>query len=163
LIQINAGDCRQDIMQGREKLKEGSMALLSFTGALARIRTGLTKLFARPGKLVTTENDSSDAERWEVPSHCYDASLLFRRMALLRIDAEEFAREEPLLMRELQARCALCRSKEVCLEDLIDEESSSEFEDWREYCPNEAVLNAVGALQNCPRAAQYLKVPYAYS
>ena len=99
----------------------------------------------------------SDAEILDMPRYCYDASLLFRRMTLLQIDRDEFARDEPLLLRELQGLCALCGSKGKCIRDLTRECETGDRQDWHEYCPNAATLNALGALQNCPRAAQYLK------
>jgi hypothetical protein len=103
----------------------------------------------------------SDAEILSIPRYCYDASLLFRRMTLLQIDRDELARDEPLLLRELQGLCTLCGSKADCVRDLDRECKTSEPQDWREYCPNAATLNALGALQNCPRARQYLKAPHA--
>jgi hypothetical protein len=139
------------------------MALLSFSGVLARLQAGVAKLFVRHPTLVSAENGGTDAEHPVLPRYCYDASLLFRRLALLRIDRDELAREEPLLAFEFQGRCALCRSKKECIADLDREERTGEPQDWREYCPNAAMLNALGAVQNCPRAAQYLKVPYAWS
>ena len=55
----------------------------------------------------------------EAPArYSYDASLLFRRMAALQVDRDELASNDPLLFRELQARCTLCRSKERCVLDL---------------------------------------------
>jgi hypothetical protein len=139
--------------------KEGSMvfrAMISNTLAFIRKRFGLHTN-------GTAKNREPEREWRQLPVLCEDASLLFRRMGLLRIHADELARDEPLRTRELQARCVLCSSKDLCIEDVIAEEDTSEPQDWRDYCPNAAVLNAIGAIQNCPRAAQYLKVPYADS
>jgi hypothetical protein len=102
-----------------------------------------------------------DSELAGLPRHSYDASLLFRRMALLQIDRDELARDEPLLIRELQGFCTLCTPKQQCVRDLEWESQTGEPQEWREYCPNAATLNALGALQNCPRAAQYMKMPHA--
>ena len=63
--------------------------------------------------------------------------------------------------RELQGFCTLCTPKQQCLRDLEWECKTGEPQDWREYCPNAATLNALGALQNCPWAAQYIKMPHA--
>ena len=52
-----------------------------------------------------------EAEVLAMPRYHYDASLLFRRMILLQIDRRELARDEPLLLRELQGLCTLCGSK----------------------------------------------------
>ena len=88
-----------------------------------------------------------------MPHYHYDASLLFRRMILLQIDRRELARDESLLLRELQGLCTLCGSKPECVRDLSEEYLSGDPQAWHEYCPNAATLNAIGALQHCPRAA----------
>jgi len=96
----------------------------------------------------------------EAPArYSYDASLLFRRMAALQVDRDELASNNPLLFRELQGLCTLCRSKERCVLDLAQERDELANPPWREYCPNAAILNALGAVQNCARAAQYLRTP----
>jgi hypothetical protein len=95
---------------------------------------------------------ASDAEVMAIPRYHYDASLLFRRMILLQIDRRELARDEPLLLRELQGLCTLCGSKPECLRGLQREYETGEPQDWHEYCPNTATLHALGALQNCPRS-----------
>ena len=96
----------------------------------------------------------------EAPArYSYDASLLFRRMAALQVDRNELASNDPLLFRELQARCTLCRSKERCVLDLAQECGEPGNREWREYCLNATTLNALGAVQNCARAAQYLRTP----
>jgi len=86
-----------------------------------------------------------------VPRYCYDASLLVRRMTLLRIDREELNREEPLLLRELQGICALSGSKGECVRDLARECESVEPQNWQDYCPNVATLKVFSTLQNLPR------------
>jgi hypothetical protein len=53
----------------------------------------------------------------------------------------------------------LCRSKERCVLDLAQECDELANPVWREYCPNATTLNALGALQNCARARQYLRTP----
>jgi hypothetical protein len=106
----------------------------------------------------------------------YDVSPLFRRLALLNVDGDELAEDEPLLFHELQGLCALCQSKRRCVRDLAEESSdtvraacpttsrnmlhaAAERQEWRGYCPNATTLNALGALQNCSRAARHLKTP----
>ena len=122
----------------------------------------VTKLFVPRSKISRSGNipRPCDREILDVPRYCYDASLLVGRMALLRIDRDELARDDPLLLRELQGICTLCGSKGECLRDLARERETGEPQDWQDYCPNVATLNALGALQNCPRAAQYLKRPH---
>jgi hypothetical protein len=82
-------------------------------------------------------------------------------MAGLQVDRDELASDDPLLFRELQGLCTLCRSKERCVLDLAQERDQPNNLAWREYCPNAATLNVLGAVQNCSRAAQYLKPPHS--
>jgi len=95
----------------------------------------------------------------DLARYSYDASLLFRRMAALRVDREELASNDPLLYRELQGLCALCHNKERCVLDLAQQCDEPGNQGWREYCLNATTLNALGAVQNCARAAQYLRTP----
>lgn len=86
----------------------------------------------------------------------FDAGLLFSRMERLQIDEDELAQDDPLLFRELQGRCTLCPSQDQCSREL-----ASDFADigWENYCLNAGMLNTLGALQNCSRAAQHLRWP----
>lgn len=86
---------------------------------------------------------------WEqLPRWFYDASLLFRRMALIEIDQTALAENDPLLFRELQGVCALCRNKNRCVTQL-DETKGDHSDGWSEYCPNSSALAALGVEQNC--------------
>lgn len=105
------------------------------------------------------EEIRSSGEVPDLPRYSYDASLLFRRMAALQVDRDEIASNDPLLFRELQAVCTLCHSKERCVLDLAQDSDKPENRGWREYCLNATTLNALGAVQNCARAAQYLRTP----
>jgi len=78
----------------------------------------------------------------------YDASLLFWRMAKLHIDQDRLATDDPLLFRELQGRCTLCPSKQLCIREL----GSDLFGTWTEYCANGATLNLLEALECCSSA-----------
>jgi hypothetical protein len=92
----------------------------------------------------------------EEPPRCfYDASLLFRRMALNQIDQAEIVENDPLLFYELQGLCALCRSKEQCAGDLVNEADNDSSDGWREYCPNAMAFSALEIKQNCGLAAQH--------
>ena len=127
-------------------------------------RVGANALSARARRSPSSASDVICDARWpdEAPTlarYSYDASLLFRRMAALQVDRDELASDDPLLFRELQGLCTLCRSKERCVLDLAQESDKSGHPGWREYCPTAATLNALGAVQNCSRAAQYLKTP----
>jgi hypothetical protein len=121
-------------------------------------------LFGRDRRSPAQASDAvadagSSGEAPDSARYSYDASLLFRRMAALQIDRDELASDDPLLFRELQALCTLCRSKERCVLDFAQESEGAGNQTWSEYCPNDATLNAFAALQNCPRAAQYLRKP----
>src|SRR6516165_12342187 len=47
----------------------------------------------------------------------------------------------------------------LCVLDLAQERDEPGNQGWREYCLNATTLNALGAVQNCARAAQYLRTP----
>ena len=95
-------------------------------------------------------------ESGEEPPCCfYDASLLFRRMALNHVDRAEVAQNDPLLFYELQGVCTLCPSKEQCVLDLANEVVDDSSEEWREYCPNATAFAALEMQQNCGLAAQH--------
>jgi hypothetical protein len=115
------------------------------------------RLTTQASNVVQDAGPSGEAS--DLPRYSYDASLLFRRMAALQVDRNELASDDPLLFRELQALCTLCRSKERCLLDLAQESDEAGNREWREYCLNATTLNALGAVQNCARAAQYLRTP----
>jgi hypothetical protein len=95
----------------------------------------------------------------DLPRCSYDASLLFRRMATLQVDRDELASDDPLLFRELQGLCALCRDKERCVLESAQQHEGAENQSRRDYCPNATTLEALAAIQNCPRAAQYVRKP----
>src|SRR6266567_2914294 len=99
------------------------------------------------------------SETPEPPSCFFDASLLFRCMDRLQIDWDQLANDDPLLFRELQGRCALCRSKEECVGTLAQGFDDPRWDRWRQYCPISTMLTVLGAVQNCGRAAQHLKMP----
>jgi hypothetical protein len=95
----------------------------------------------------------------ELPSYVYDGSLLFHCMELLQIDRGDLAYNDPLLFRELQGVCALCRSKDVCAHDVSHLFDNAQWDRWVNYCPNAPTLTLIGAVQNCGHAAQSLKMP----
>jgi hypothetical protein len=94
-----------------------------------------------------------------LPRCFFDASLLFRFMDMLQIDRRQLAKDEPLLFRELQGVCALCRSKEECVQDLADQFADMHRDKWRVYCPNSAMLTAIGAMRHGCGAAPRVDVP----
>ena len=148
-------------MQGRQPMPSAQDEYHGswFAHLLSRWRRHLSRLGMTMCRPMGRDHPPSVDALADVPRHSYDASLLFQRMTLLQIDRDALARDEPLLLRELQGFCTLCASKTDCLRDLERESTTGEPQEWREYCPNFATLNALGALQNCPRAAQHLKTP----
>jgi hypothetical protein len=79
-------------------------------------------------------------------------------MDMLQIDRDALAKDEPLLFRELQGRCGLCHDRERCERELTHGLDDTGWDEWRAYCPNSATLTTIGAVQNCARAAQHLKM-----
>ncbi len=106
---------------------------------------------------------SNRDETAELPRQFYDSSLLFSCMDVLQVDRRDIAAEDPLLFRELQGRCSLCRHKRECVQDLAHPFDHDQWERWQEFCPNSAVLTTIGAIQNCGYAAQHLKMPESSS
>src|SRR5262245_48697362 len=136
------------------------VSILSWCGRYARViaPAAVNRFIATQPSSVVEHRDVSGGIP-ELPRHAYDASLLFRRMAALQIDRDDLASDDPLLFRELQGLCALCCDKERCVLEFAQEYDGTGNQSWREYCPNDATLNALAAVQNCPRAAQYLRRP----
>ncbi|HMA71170.1 MAG TPA: hypothetical protein VKP67_06745 [Xanthobacteraceae bacterium] len=93
-----------------------------------------------------------DAQK-EPPRWSYDASLLFRRMALNHVDRVEIEENDPLLFFELQGLCTLCPSKERCAHDLAKE--AGDDTGWREYCPNAIAFAGLEVQQDCGLAGQH--------
>jgi hypothetical protein len=71
-----------------------------------------------------------------------DIDLLLRRMAVLNIEPEEVDSLDPLLFRELQGRCTLCRSRGACAYDFAHNTCSR---GWKEYCPNAPMLSLLSS------------------
>jgi hypothetical protein len=63
--------------------------------------------------------------------------LLISRMTVLDIDPGELNNADPLLFREMQGLCTLCRQKAECMLDLEQHDTSPS---WKMYCPNAATL-----------------------
>ena len=91
----------------------------------------------------------------------FNIGLLFRCMDMLAIDRSALAQDDPLLFRELQGRCAACRGRATCARELAHELDDAGWDAWRAYCPNSSTLLAIGAVQNCARAAQQIRMPRA--
>jgi hypothetical protein len=135
------------------------------------LRCGSSKFVALRRKLIMSFEtghasltaDSNRGESSELPRQFYDSSLLFRCMDMLQVDQRDLATEDPLLFRELQGRCSLCRHKRECVQDLPPPFDHDRRERWQGYCPNSAMLTMIGAVQNCGYAAQHLKMTQSSS
>jgi hypothetical protein len=62
------------------------------------------------------------------------------------------------LMRRLQAGCQRCSRTKDCARALDQEFDDAGWDRWYGYCSNSEILAALGAIQNCSRAAQHLKL-----
>lgn len=69
------------------------------------------------------------------------ADLLLRRLAALDVDFRAISRSEPRTLRELQQVCTGCGRHTQCAGDLARGGASAA---WKAYCPNAAVLKALG-------------------
>lgn len=85
------------------------------------------------------------------PRYFFGASLLFRCMDVLQVDRSDLARDDPLLLHELQGVCACCPSKKECSQDLAHEFDDALWNKWWVYCPNSAMLAQIGAVHAATR------------
>jgi hypothetical protein len=70
------------------------------------------------------------------------AKLLLDRMAVLHLDADALAKNDPTTTRDMQRLCSSCVAKKRCQRDLL---LTPDDPMWREYCPNAGTL---GELQS---------------
>ena len=89
--------------------------------------------------------------RWVLSYSPEPIGLLQRRMEALSLDPDDVTRTEPLLLRELQHRCARCERREQCALELADKSADPASENWRDYCPNAATLLMLSTLQTCSK------------
>jgi hypothetical protein len=61
-------------------------------------------------------------------------------MEVLHLDAERLARDEPVVMRDLQRVCSICTTKRRCRKELA---RGPQNPVWREHCLNENTLVAL--------------------
>lgn len=95
---------------------------------------------------------TSGAVEMAPPPRHFDAMLLFRCMDVLHINRRELARTDPLLFRELQDRCTLCRNKEECLRVLSAGFGCVPSDRWWKCCPNASLLTTIEAVQSCDQS-----------
>src|SRR5262249_29167732 len=97
-------------------------------------------------RFLRTDTDRSRrrcSRRAESSIPAYSVAPLFRHLAMLRIKRDELATDDPLFFRELQGRCALCRSRTRCAQDLARKSERKALRALQDYCPNAAMLNVL--------------------
>jgi hypothetical protein len=113
-------------------------------------RCGSTTAWARRSQSIPDAGERPQPCRGPdtppLPRYFFDASLLFRCMDMLDVDRSDLERDDPLLFRELQGVCALCRSKQECWQDLAHDFDDGGWNKWWLYCPNSAMLVQIGTV-----------------
>jgi hypothetical protein len=66
------------------------------------------------------------------------ARLLYRMLAALGADPTKLAKDDPMVMRDLQRLCVSCDYKRQCAHDLGEGRSA---QNYRDYCPNAYTLD----------------------
>jgi hypothetical protein len=82
------------------------------------------------------------------------SSLLYQRLASLKLDADRIAVSEGAVLQDLQRLCAACKSKSRCARDLSEHASIPE---WEAYCPNADTLRALSTEADNDRALRRLE------
>lgn len=71
----------------------------------------------------------------------HSADEMPKMLEALGIDLENLVRTEPLLVRDMQRVCSLCRDKAHCHGDFA---AGTAAEHYKEYCPNAPTIDALG-------------------
>jgi hypothetical protein len=85
---------------------------------------------------------SDDLERL-VEAGQHSADEMPRMLRALGIRVADLARTEPLLVRDMQRVCSLCRDKAHCHGELAEGTAAKHY---RDYCPNAPTIDALGEL-----------------
>jgi hypothetical protein len=86
---------------------------------------------------------SSDDLQRLVEAGQHSADEMPKMLKALGIDVADLARTEPLLVRDMQRVCSLCRDKAHCHGELADGTAAKHYKD---YCPNAPTIDALGEL-----------------
>lgn len=78
-----------------------------------------------------------------VAAGAHSADEMPEMLKALGIDVADLARVEPLLVRDMQRVCSLCRDKAHCHGELAH---GTAAEHYREFCPNAPTIDALGNL-----------------
>jgi hypothetical protein len=93
-------------------------------------------------------------------------NLLARRMVAIGLDPYEAALSDPALVRHLQKVCALCDSRECCLQDFTRTSNGSvlkNHEGWRDYCDNALALDLLMGLQSRSKTVPKRSFPQEFN
>lgn len=71
----------------------------------------------------------------------HSADEMPKMLEALGIDLENLMRTEPLLVRDMQRVCSLCRDKAHCHGEFA---AGTAAEHYKEYCPNAPTIEALG-------------------
>jgi hypothetical protein len=78
-----------------------------------------------------------------VGAGAHSADEMPKMLKALGIDVADLARAEPLMVRDMQRVCSLCRDKAHCHGELADGTAAQHY---RDYCPNAPTIDALGEL-----------------
>ncbi|HXI07069.1 MAG: DUF6455 family protein [Bradyrhizobium sp.] len=78
-----------------------------------------------------------------ITAGAHSADEMPQMLKALGIDLEDLARAEPLLVRDMQRVCSLCRDKAHCHGELA---GGTAPQHYGEYCPNAPTIDALGDL-----------------
>lgn len=67
------------------------------------------------------------------------ANLLYDRLAIEGLDAQQIENHHPKVMKDLQRTCSYCSDKRRCEQGMKNTEKSGE--DWKSYCPNATTID----------------------
>lgn len=71
----------------------------------------------------------------------HSADEMPKMLEALGIDAEKLEQAQPLMVRDMQRVCSLCRDKAQCHGDVA---AGTAAEHYKEYCPNAASIETLG-------------------
>ena len=71
----------------------------------------------------------------------HSADEMPKMLEALGIDVEDLERTQPLMVRDMQRVCALCRDKAHCHSDFA---AGTAAEHYKEYCPNAPTIDVLG-------------------
>ncbi|PWT86484.1 MAG: hypothetical protein C5B56_12390 [Proteobacteria bacterium] len=78
-----------------------------------------------------------------VEAGAHSADEMPQMLMALGIDLADLQRTEPLLVRDMQRVCSLCRDKAHCHSELAE---GTAVEHYGDYCPNAPTIDALGEL-----------------